>query len=138
MTLGIKKTYFTFWGLFLGLSTPIIFYMSDIFSLTIPVVSFWNLIYLFGVLPAILSDILYTFFTPTLIHITYLLHILLISTQLLFAYIFSIGTQNYGSNITDIGSFREKLTIPYTSYIVIAFRLYILSFILFIFFSIVV
>ena len=138
MTLGIRKTYFTFWGLFLGLSTPIIFYVSDIFSLTIPTISFWNIIYLFGVLPAILSDIVYTFFSPAVIPITYFLHTLLIFTQLIFAYIVSISTQNYGSDITDIGSFRERLTIPYTSYIVIAFRLYIMSFILFIFFSIVI
>ena len=138
MTLGIKKTYFTFWELFLGLSTPIIFYVSDIFSLTIPIISFWNLIYLFGVLPAILSDIIYTFFSPAVLQITYFLHILLIFTQLLFAYIVSISTKNYGSNLTDIGSFREKLTIPYTSYIVVAFRVYILSFLLFIFFSVVI
>ena len=137
MSLGMKKPYFTFWGVFLGLSSPVLLYTADIFSLTIPVYTFWSPIYLLGVLPAIVTDVVLTFFS-SLIENSYSIAqlLFLIISQLLFAYLFASSTSNRGSNFTDIGSFREKFDIPLRSYFVVLFRIYFILFWIYFIFSI--
>ena len=81
MTLGAKKYYFTFLGVFLSLLTPMILYIADIFHFVIPISKFWTIIYIFGVIPAILTDGVLTFLHQIvqLHYYTYQLSILIIT-----------------------------------------------------------
>lgn len=118
---------FTFVGVFLGMSTPVLIYIADILGIYIPTTFAWVGVYLLGVIPMIVVDT-FAKISGLITADTALFVGVLSSVQIILAYFFAHTAIWYGGAVGDMGAFREYHTSRFKSEFVVVARVYIILF----------